>query len=110
MDLAGQCLKQSVKASWDRLAPVLQRLRDEPAHERETPRPRQARRPGQVLKLVVAIVIEADSPMRGCEVCNEVAARLGESVSWSTVRNALVRGCAQDDLERVGYGRYAGKQ
>lgn len=108
MDLAGQCWKPSVKASWERLATVLDRLREEPAHEREAPRPRQARRPGQVLALVLAILEEAEGPMRGCEVRDLVVARLGEPVSWSSIRNALAYATdrPQYRIARVGWGLY----
>jgi hypothetical protein len=108
MVLAGQCWKQSVKASWEKLASVLEQLREAPAHVREAPRPRQARRPGQILALVVAVLADADGPMRGCDVRDAVIARLGEEVSWSTVGNALSYATAHAEfgVMRIGWGLY----
>jgi hypothetical protein len=74
----------------------------------EAPRPRQARRPGQILALVVAVLADADGPMRGCDVRDAVIARLGEEVSWSTVRNALSYAAAHAEfgVMRIGWGLY----
>lgn len=111
MDLAGQCSNQAVKASWEQLAPVLVRLREGPGHERPEPRARQIRRPGQILNLVVAILLQAEGPMRGYEVRDEAIRWLGEDISFSTVRNALVEADRRASLPvtKIGWGLYEGK-
>lgn len=108
MALAGQCSNQNVKAAWEKPASVLDRVREAEPADRPTPQPRQARRPGQVLRLVVAVLREAEGTMRGCEVRDAVIVRLGEEVSWSTVRYGLGYAVArpEHEVEGVGWGLY----
>lgn len=108
MDLAGQCWKPSVKASWERLAPVLERMRQAEPVVRPAPQPRQIRRPGQVMRLLEAILAESEWPLRAVELHQAIEKRLGESVSRSSVDSALWHAVRRDDvaIARIGYGRY----
>jgi hypothetical protein len=111
MDLPGQLSNPPVKGAWADLAQRLAvRLRSEPA-SCPSWTPRETRRPGQIFRVVVAVIADADGTMRTCDVHRAVEERLGEAVSWSTVRNALVEGHKRPEcaVNRIAYGLYEGK-
>lgn len=58
--------------------------------------------------MVVEVLAEAATDLRTGEVRARIAQRLGDPVSWSSVRNALVDLAGRPDgpIERVAYGRY----
>lgn len=65
-------------------------------------------RPRPIRALVVKVLVEAATDLRTAEVRARVEQRLGDPVSWSSVRNALVdlAGRPHGPIERVAYGRY----
>jgi hypothetical protein len=58
---------------------------------------------GQIIEAMKAVLDEHPEGLRTVEVRQAVEARLGRSVSASTVKSNLVDGSA---FERVAYGRY----
>ena len=65
-------------------------------------------RPQPIRAIVVDVLAEASTDLRTAEVRARVEKRLGDPVSWSSVRNALVDLAGRPDcpIERVAYGRY----
>lgn len=72
------------------------------------PRVFEPNRPTPIRVAVLAVLIEASGALRAVEVRYRVEQRLGQSVSWSSVRNALVDLAGQDGsgVDRGGCGRY----
>jgi hypothetical protein len=100
---------QEARASLDRLAKKLARLRASGAPPRAIEsRRKRARRPGWVHDAVVRVLADHGGPMRATQVHAAVEALLGEPVSADSVSWALaadVRGPAPT-LVRVARGRY----
>jgi len=72
------------------------------AHARASPRP------GWVYEVVVAVLADADQPLRPQEVIQRVKRDLGHRVAASSVRNCLLRASTRPDdvIERIAYGSY----
>lgn len=100
---------QEARASLDRLAKKLARLRDSGAPPRAIEsRRKRARRPGWVHDAVVRVLADHEGPMRATQVHAAVEALLGEPVSADSVSWALsadVRGPVPSFV-RIARGRY----
>ena len=66
-------------------------------------------RPGRVAHEVQRVLAEAGEPLRAKEVHRRCQLSLGEAVSWSTVRQALMEAhrSRRSPVARVAYGTYA---
>ena len=108
MDLPGQLSNPFVKASWERLASALARLRAENPAPRPSGTPRSVRKQGQVREIIMRLLGEAGEPMHAREIHRAVEREIGQEVSWSSIANCLARNSAgpATRFERVGYGRY----
>lgn len=78
------------------------------AREPVAPVPFAVFRPQPIRAMVVEVLAETSTDLRTAEVRARVEQRLGDPVSWSSVRNALVDLAGRPDgpIERVAYGRY----
>lgn len=74
------------------------------------PRPPTLRHGHLHLLIVEILVAHAPTSLRACEIRDIAQQRLGQAVSWSSVKNALAKNVdgqsAKPLFERVGYGRY----
>lgn len=107
MDLPGQLSNPSVKASWERLASVLARLRAENRAPRPSGARRSVRKQGEVREIITQLLACADE-MHAREIHRAVERTLGQDISWSSIANCLARNSAGQAARfaRVGYGRY----
>ena len=65
-------------------------------------------RPGWVLELVIAVLADANHPLRPQEVIRQVERIHGRPIAPSSIRNCLREAAKRTDssIERLGYGRY----
>lgn len=72
------------------------------------PAPRVVCRPPPIAATVTDVLEAASTDLRTTEVRSLVEQRLGEPVSWSSVRNALadLAADAEQRVQRVAYGRH----
>ena len=72
------------------------------------PPPTRSSRPGWVLKLVVAVLADADQPLRPQDVIHRAERVHGHRIAASSIRNCLREAALRNDgpIERLGHGRY----
>jgi hypothetical protein len=110
MQLAGACSNPEVGVELRRMTKVAIAIKGETARRepRTDPIASSPLRPGWVTDLIVRVLASADAALSPHDVHVRAELVHGQSVSRSSIRNALRIASSEDNaaIERVGYGRY----
>lgn len=108
MELTGALSNPEAQVHLGRLVAVCREIarENEGREPPPLPKPRPPWRP--VLQTVMAVLAQAEEPMRAIDVHRAVETLLGEPVPDSSVKSCLSRSASGPNahFERVGHGRY----
>ena len=108
VQLAGACSNPEVGGELRRLAKFAATIQRGNGSRQPFARERAQPRPGWVREVVVAVLADAEAPLRPHEVIRRAERLHGHPIAPSSIRNCLREDANRTDgaIERLGYGRY----
>lgn len=108
VEVAGVLSNQDLQGRLRRVVKKLAAVRAESEVRKHRSCRQRSRRPGWVVKAIVEVLADRDEPMRAKDIHAAVEVLVGESVGWSSIKQALashVSGPAPRFV-RIARGRY----